>query len=103
MLESPSVLLKGLAGATLGVWIAHGEGRCYFPDDAQRAMVEANNLAPIRYADDAGAPTAAYPFCPNGAALGAAALCSPCGRHLALMPHPERCVLPWQWPYRRPR
>ena len=38
----------------------------------------------------------------NGAALGAAALCSPCGRHLAMMPHPERCVLPWQWPYLPP-
>ena len=44
---------------------------------------ESKNLAPIRYADDSGNATDAYPFCPNGAALGAAALCSPCGRHLA--------------------
>ena len=102
ILDSPSVLLKGMAGASLGVWIAHGEGRAYFPDDAHRQRVEEKQLAPIRYADDGGNATAAYPYCPNGAALGAAALCSPCGRHLAMMPHPERCVLPWQWPYLPP-
>ena len=99
ILDSPSILLKGMAGASLGVWIAHGEGRAYFPDDSHRQLVESKNLAPIRYADDSGNATDQYPFCPNGAALGAAALCSPCGRHLAMMPHPERCVLPWQWPY----
>ena len=102
ILDSPSILLKGMAGSSLGVWIAHGEGRAYFPDDSHRQLVESKNLAPIRYADDGGNATDAYPFCPNGAALGAAALCSPCGRHLAMMPHPERCVLPWQWPYLPP-
>lgn len=54
-------------------------------------------LAPIRYVDDCGAPTTQYPMNPNGSPEGVAALCSPDGRHLALMPHPERCVLPWQW------
>ena len=102
VLESPAKLLAGMAGATLGVWVAHGEGRAHFPDaDVERAVFD-GGLAPIRYADDAGEPTDAYPFCPNGAARGAAALCSPCGKHLAMMPHPERCVLPWQWPYKPP-
>ncbi|KAH8064986.1 phosphoribosylformylglycinamidine synthase [Aureococcus anophagefferens] len=102
VLESPAKLLAGMAGATLGVWVAHGEGRAHFPDaDVERAVFD-GGLAPVRYADDAGEPTDAYPFCPNGAARGAAALCSPCGKHLAMMPHPERCVLPWQWPYKPP-
>ena len=100
--KSPAVLLDGMAGAKLGVWVAHGEGKAHFPDKAVEDHVFANDLAPIRYADDDGNPTGAYPFCPNGAARGAAALCSPCGRHLAMMPHPERCVLPWQWPYLPP-
>lgn len=30
---------------------------------------------------------------------GIAGVCSFDGRHLALMPHPERSVFTWQWPY----
>jgi len=26
-------------------------------------------------------------------------LCTPDGRHLAMMPHPERSFLKWQWPW----
>ena len=76
VLESPAVLLKGLAGASLGVWVAHGEGRCYFPDPAIRGVVEARKLAPLRYADDAGEPTAArvagvrFLCCEYGTAMG---------------------------------
>lgn len=55
--------------------------------------------APRRYVDASGAPTEAYPFNPNGSPLGIAALCSSDGRHLAMMPHPERCFLTWQLPY----
>ena len=64
-----------------------------------RFQVERLGLAPLRYADDGGRPTGEYPFCPNGSPGGVAALCSPDGRHLAMMPHPERCFLKWQWPY----
>ena len=49
--------------------------------------------------DDANEPTEAYPFNPNGSPLGIAALCSDDGRHLAMMPHPERCFVSWQWPW----
>ena len=86
-------------GATMGVWVAHGEGRATFPDGAVRAAVDAGGLAPIRYVDAGGAITEAYPANPNGSPAGVAALCSPCGRHLALMPHPERCFLGWQAPW----
>jgi len=95
--ESPSVLLRGMAGSVLGIWLQHGEGRAHFPDPAILARVEAEGLAPVRYADDAGEPTEAYPFNPNGSPRGIAALTSPDGRHLAIMPHPERTFLKWQW------
>jgi phosphoribosylformylglycinamidine synthase len=55
--------------------------------------------APLRYADDNNKPTEEYPFNPNGSAHGIAGLCSKDGRHLALMPHPERCFLKWQLPW----
>ena len=53
----------------------------------------------LRYVDDEAEVTSAYPFCPNGSPDGIAAMCSADGRHLAMMPHPERCFLTWQWPY----
>ena len=94
---SPSIMLKGMEGSTLGIWVAHGEGRAYFPDRKILADVEARSLAPVRYVDDGRRVTAGYPFNPNGSANGIAALCSPDGRHLAIMPHPERTFLKWQW------
>lgn len=56
-------------------------------------------LAPLRYLDDTGAPTEVYPQNPNGSPQGLAGLSSRDGRHLAMMPHPERCTFGWQWPW----
>jgi phosphoribosylformylglycinamidine synthase len=95
--ESPAILFRGMAGSVLGVWTAHGEGRAYFPDGAVLQRVERERLAPLRFADDTGAVTERYPFDPNGSPRGIAGLCSPDGRHLAVMPHPERTSFPWQW------
>jgi phosphoribosylformylglycinamidine synthase len=95
--QSPSVMLKGMSGSTLGIWVAHGEGRAYFPDRRILKEVESRSLAPVRYVDDRRKPTMQYPFNPNGSAGAIAALCSPDGRHLAIMPHPERTFLKWQW------
>ncbi len=97
--DSPAVLLEGMAGSTLGIWVAHGEGRAHFPDHAHLERVLSEDLAPVRFVDDAGRPTESYPANPNGSPAGIAGLTTPDGRHLALMPHPERCVLPWQWPW----
>jgi phosphoribosylformylglycinamidine synthase len=97
ILESPSLMLRRMEGSVLGVWVAHGEGRVHFPDDKILNDVLARSLAPIRYVDDAGAVTETYPFNPNGSPAGITALCSSDGRHLALMPHPERTFLTWQW------
>jgi len=97
VLESPSVMLKGMEGATLGVWVAHGEGRAHFPSREIEEKVLARGLAPVRYVDDAGEATTIYPMNPNGSPHGIAALTSEDGRHLAIMPHPERSFLSWQW------
>ena len=99
ILQSPAVMLKGMEGSTLGIWVAHGEGRAYFPDEHMLKKIEAEHLAPVRYVDDSNEITLQYPFNPNGSALGIAGLCSPDGRHLAVMPHPERTFLKWQWPW----
>ena len=96
---SPSILLRGMEGARLGIWSVHGEGRAFFPEPGILERVEAEGLAPVRFVDDQGLPTERYPFNPNGSAQGIAALCSPDGRHLAIMPHPERAFRLWQWPW----
>ncbi|OGB74981.1 phosphoribosylformylglycinamidine synthase [candidate division Kazan bacterium RIFCSPHIGHO2_01_FULL_49_10] len=99
ILSSPAIMLQGMSGSTLGIWVAHGEGRLHVPnlDDLDRILIE--RLAPIRFVDRGGQKTETYPFNPNGSPQGITALCSPDGRHLAMMPHPERVFLKWQWPW----
>lgn len=111
---TPSVLLRGMRGSTLGVWCAHGEGRAVFPSSSmlesvkrsttssssqQSSLPSQPGLVPLRYVDDAGNETESYPMNPNGSVNGIAALCSADGRHTAMMPHPERSFLKWQLPY----
>ena len=96
---SASVLLRDMEGSFLGVWVAHAEGRAHFPDECHLNTVEQSHLAPIRYVDNYGNPTESYPLNPNGSPRGIAGMISEDGRHLALMPHPERSVLLWQSPH----
>jgi phosphoribosylformylglycinamidine synthase len=102
ILSSPSVMLRGMEGSTLGIWVAHGEGRAFFPDTSVLASVVEQSLAPVRFVDDDNNITDAYPFNPNGSPQGIAGLTSPDGRHLVMMPHPERAFLQWQWPWMPP-
>lgn len=97
ILRSPAIMLQGMEGSILGVWVAHGEGRLFVPNKEMLTEIIKNDLAPIRYVDDNSNPTEKYPFNPNGSPYGITALCSPDGRHLAMMPHPERTFLKWQW------
>ncbi|MDD5551743.1 MAG: phosphoribosylformylglycinamidine synthase, partial [Candidatus Pacebacteria bacterium] len=99
ILPSPSIMLRGMEDSTLGIWVAHGEGRSYWPDDIVFNKAKDENLMPIRYVDEESNITEAYPMNPNGSVEGIAAVCSQDGRHLAMMPHPERLFLRWQWPY----
>jgi Phosphoribosylformylglycinamidine (FGAM) synthase, synthetase domain len=99
ILDSPAIMFKGMEGSSLGVWIAHGEGRFHFPDTTVHERVMEQNLAALRYVNDTNEITTEYPFNPNGSPDGIAALCSEDGRHLAMMPHPERLFTTWQWPW----
>lgn len=83
--NNESVMLKSLSGTRLGIWVAHGEGKFDFP-----AGEEAYHI-PVKYS------YTAYPGNPNGSPFSAAAIVSADGRHLAMMPHLERAILPWQW------
>ncbi|KAG7228952.1 hypothetical protein INR49_008730 [Caranx melampygus] len=95
---SPSIWLRGMEGSALGVWVAHGEGLVQFRSSEALDRIS-SGLAPLRYLDDQGHPTEEYPLNPNGSPQGIAGVCSRDGRHLAMMPHPERCTLGWQWPW----
>nr|AOE43235.1 phosphoribosylformylglycinamide synthase [Coremiostelium polycephalum] len=96
---SNAIMLRGMEGSVLGCWSQHGEGRAYFNDQSILDDIKANHLSPIRYVDDSGSVTETYPYNPSGTPEGIASLCSRDGRHLAIMPHPERSFLSWQWPW----
>lgn len=95
-----------MKGSTLPVALSHGEGRAYFSQNnttslSQSAAAEAllaDNQVSIRYVDNYLQPTEQYPANPNGSPGGIAGVRSVDGRVLALMPHPERCVMnPGSW------
>ncbi len=85
--KNHSVMLQNMEGMQLGVWIAHGEGKFSLP------YAEDKYRIPVKYS------RSAYPANPNGSPFDTAGLCSEDGRHLAMMPHPERAVFPWQCAY----
>ncbi|MBN2585207.1 phosphoribosylformylglycinamidine synthase [Patescibacteria group bacterium] len=99
ILPSPAIMLQSMEDSVLGIWIAHGEGRLHVPDYNDLEQILTKQLAPIRFVDIDGEKTEKYPFNPNGSPCGITALCSPDGRHLAMMPHPERTFLKWQIPW----
>ena len=86
VLESPSLFFKDMAGSRLPIAVSHGEGFANFRyrGDASRA------IAAMRFTDNAGAATEAYPFNPNGSPGGLTAVTTADGRFTAMMPHPER-------------
>ena len=69
-----------------------------FKNENLLSDLQNNNLIPLQYVDDDNNSTTKYPMNPNGSVLGIAGVCSQNGRHLAMMPHPERCTRVWQWP-----
>ena len=97
--QSPAVLLQGMEGSVMGVWVAHGEGRAEFRSQSVMEFVHKHSLVPVVYVDDNAQPTMQYPLNPNGSPMAIGGLCSSDGRFLALMPHPERTAIRWQWPW----
>ena len=79
-----SVMFGSLSGYQIGTWVAHGEGKFHLPLPEE----EYNVVAKFTYDG--------YPANPNGSSYGVAAIASKDGRHLAIMPHPERTIFPWQ-------
>ena len=84
--ENHTVMFSTLSNSVLGLWVAHGEGRFSLPDDESKY----NIVARYYYHE--------YPGNPNGSDYDVAALASMDGRHLAMMPHLERAIFPWQHP-----
>ncbi len=97
--KSPAIMLDGMEGLIFGIHVDHGEGRLTFPDQDMLFEIGQESLIPISYVDDNGNETQKYPFNPNGSEAGRAGMCTRDGRHLAMMPHPERAFLPWQAHY----
>ncbi|PSN31568.1 Phosphoribosylformylglycinamidine synthase [Blattella germanica] len=64
--RTPSIMLRGMEGCVLGVWIAHGEGRFTFRNEEVFSGLEKKRCLAIKYVDDDGKPTQAYPLNPNG-------------------------------------
>ncbi len=91
ILENHTVMLGSMAGRRLGIWVAHGEGRFKLP------MAENQYHIPVKYS------YSEYPGNPNGCDYNTAAIASDDGRHLAIMPHLERSLYPWNWAYYPPR
>ncbi|MBL7473115.1 phosphoribosylformylglycinamidine synthase [Robertkochia sediminum] len=83
--ENPSVMLSSLAGTTLGIWAAHGEGKFSFPYAEDRYQIVG------KYGYEG------YPANPNGSDFNTAMLTDDSGRHLVMMPHLERSTFPWNW------
>jgi phosphoribosylformylglycinamidine synthase len=88
--DSPSVLLKGMAGSRAPIAVAHGEGRAELLSPAARESLEASGLVAARFVDGAGRVAETYPQNPNGSPGGITALTTHDGRATILMPHPER-------------
>ncbi len=102
VLESASVLLRGMEGARLPVPVAHGEGRAEFDDPADLERLAAGSRVSARFVDGRGAAASTYPANPNGSPEGVTALSSADGRVTIMMPHPERVFRVVQLSWRPP-
>lgn len=97
--NTKAMMLQGMGRSKLGVYVAHGEGRFWLSNGEAEGFLN-DGLVGMQYIDPDGNPTEEYPWNPNGSLLGIASLCSTCGRHLAMMPHPERSYEIWQLPFK---
>ena len=85
--KNHSVMFGSLSGCKIGAWVAHGEGKFGFPYEEKEYHI----IAKYNYEG--------YPANPNGSPWSVAGVCSHDGRHLAMMPHLERAMFPWQCGY----
>ncbi len=90
VLPSPSIFFDGMAGSRMPIAVAHGEGFAEFSATSTVELALEQRLAAVRYVDNTGKPTEAYPFNPNGSPRGVTGLTTQDGRFTIMMPHPER-------------
>jgi len=102
VLDSPSILLQGMAGSRLPIAVAHGEGRAEI-EQADLQQLDEQRLVAARYVDNHGRATERYPLNPNGSPQGVTALTTPDGRVTIMMPHPERMFRSVQHSYCPPQ
>ena len=88
--DSPSLFFAGMAGSRMPIAVAHGEGFAEFSSESAVNAVVADKLVSMKFVDNAGNPTEAYPFNPNGSPQGITGLTTRDGRFSIMMPHPER-------------
>jgi phosphoribosylformylglycinamidine synthase len=86
VLESPSIFFSGMAGTRTPIAIAHGEGFADFSQTGDSGAV----IRALRFVDNRGEATEAYPFNPNGSPQGLTAVTTADGRFSVMMPHAER-------------
>ncbi len=97
--DSPSIFFAGMAGTQTPIAIAHGEG---FADYSQTGSL-GESLVAMRFVDNRGQSTEAYPFNPNGSPQGITAVTTADGRYTVLMPHAERVFRSVQHSWRPPQ
>jgi phosphoribosylformylglycinamidine synthase len=84
--DSPSIFFQGMAGTQTPIAVAHGEG---YADFSQTGNINEAIVA-MRFVDQRGQATEAYPHNPNGSPQGITSVTTPDGRFTVLMPHAER-------------
>ncbi len=87
---SASILLAGMAGSRMPIAVAHGEGQAEFSNSAQLRSLQDSGTVALRYVDNRGQATQAYPANPNGSPEGITGVTTGDGRVTLMMPHPER-------------
>jgi len=86
--NSPSVFTRNMK--RMHIPVAHGEGNFYAPDD-HLEKIESGFLIPMRYIrPDGSLAGGEFPYNPSGSTRDIASICSPDGRIMGMMPHPER-------------
>jgi len=88
--KSNSIFLQGMAGSRMPIAIAHGEGHAEFASEEALLEADVSGCVALRYVDNHGKVTEAYPANPNGSPRGITGLTSRDGRVTIMMPHPER-------------
>ncbi|GIB14399.1 phosphoribosylformylglycinamidine synthase [Vibrio cholerae] len=88
--KSPSLFFSEMAGSRMPIAVSHGEGRVEVRDAEHLAAIEQSDTVAIRFVDNFGQPTQAYPSNPNGSPNAITGLTTQDGRVTIMMPHPER-------------